>query len=187
MFEDSIAIAREIGNDVRLATALTNLGEAELSVGNFDRATQVLQQALTLDREHGDMMGMAIDQQALALISLRAGRAQEARGQLSATLDYVVSSGDSELLANALELSACITADLGDGLRAACLAGAAEAIRQLAGMPMSQPDTAVLERFLAPARAMIPRQAWDAELAAGRALTRQQTVTLLLSGNAPVI
>ena len=156
-------------------------------MGNFDRATQALQEALTLDRERGDMIGAAIDQHALALISLRAGRAQEARGQLSATLDYVVSSGDSELLANTLELSACITADLGDGLQAACLAGAAEAIRQLAGMPMSQPDTAVLERFLAPARAMIPRQAWDAKLAAGRALTRQQTVTLLLSANAPVI
>ena len=186
MLEDSIAIAREIGNDARRATALTNLGWAELFAGNFDRATQALQQALMLDREHGDMMGMAIDQQALALISLRAGRAQEARDHLSATLDYVVSSGDSELLANALELTASITADLGDGLQAARLAGAAETVRQLAGMPMSQSDAAVLERFLAPARAMIPRQTWDAELAVGRALTRQQMVKLLLSANASV-
>jgi hypothetical protein len=44
----------------------------------------------------------------------------------------------------------------------------------------------MLERFLAPARAMIPRQTWDAELAVGRALTRQQMVKLLLSANAPV-
>lgn len=44
---------------------------------------------------------------------------------LSSILDDVVGSGDIELLA-ALELSACVAADLGDGLRAARLAGAAE-------------------------------------------------------------
>ena len=46
---------------------------------------------------------------------------------------------------------------LATALRAARLAGAAEAIRQKAGMPISQADAAVLERFLAPARATIAR------------------------------
>jgi predicted ATPase/class 3 adenylate cyclase len=179
LLEDSIVIARAIGSDTRRATALTNLGEAEIYAGNFGRATQVLEEALALDREHGDVVGVAIDQHSLAQISLRAGRPQEARDQLSATLGYVVSSGDSEFLANVLELSACVTADLGDGLRAARLAGAAEAVRQLAGMPIPESDAAMLERFLAPARATIPRQTWDAELAAGRALTTEQATTLL--------
>jgi len=71
--------------------------------------------------------------------------------------------------------------ELGDGLRAARLAGAAEAIRQQAGTPIPQPDAAVLERFLAPARATIERGAWDAALAAGRSLTQQETIALLLS------
>jgi hypothetical protein len=44
----------------------------------------------------------------------------------SSILDDVVGSGDIELLAATLELSACVAADLGDGLRAARLAGAAE-------------------------------------------------------------
>lgn len=38
-----------------------------------------------------------------------------------------------------------------------------------------------LEQFLAPARASIAPGAWDAELAAGRTLTQQQAITLLLS------
>ena len=96
----------------------------------------MLQEALALDRKHGDMLGAAIDQQSLAAASLRAGRAREARDLLSSTLDYVVSSGDTEFLANTLELSACVAADLGDGLRAARLAGAAEGIREQAGMPI---------------------------------------------------
>lgn len=50
---------------------------------------------------------------------------------------YVVSCGDAELLATTLELSAAIVAELGEGLPAARLTGATEAIRQKAGVPGS--------------------------------------------------
>jgi hypothetical protein len=68
---------------------------------------------------------------------------------------------------------------MGDGLRAARQVAAAEAIRQKAGMPIAAPDALLLEQFLAPARAATADDAWDAELAAGRALTQEQTLTLL--------
>lgn len=117
----------------------------------------------------------------LAAASLRAGRAREGRQLLSSSLGPVVSSGDTGLLTTALELSACIAAELGDGLSAARLAGAAEAVRRLGGMPIPEPDAALLERFLAPARATVAPQAWTGALAAGRALTQEQAVTLLVS------
>jgi predicted ATPase/class 3 adenylate cyclase len=181
LLEESAEIAREIGSYARLATALTNLGEVEVDAGNLDRAGQALREALELDGKQGDLFGVTIDQQALAMVSLRAGRPQEAWDLLSGSLDYVVGSGDADFLANTLELSACITADLGGHLRAARLAGAAEAVRDEAGMPITQADVALLERFLAPARAAVARERWDAELAAGRALTQQDAVTLLRS------
>jgi hypothetical protein len=88
---------------------------------------------------------------------------------VSATFDYVATSGDTATLVSAIEQSACIAAELGGGMRAARLAGAAEAIRDQAGTPITQPDAGLLERFLAPARVTIDRDAWDAALAAGRA------------------
>jgi predicted ATPase/class 3 adenylate cyclase/Tfp pilus assembly protein PilF len=179
LLEESAAIAREIGSVARLAAALTNLGQAESDAGNFDRATQVLQEALALDQKEGDMLGVALDQQSLAGVSLRAGRAGEALGLLSAMSGYVASGGDSELLATTLELSAAITAELGAGLRAARLAGAAEAVHHQTGAPLREPE--LLERFLAPARAAIAPEEWQAELAAGRALTQQEAITLLVS------
>jgi len=99
---------------------------------------------------------------------------------VSATFDYLAGSGDSTNLITAIEVSACITAELGDGMRAARLVGSAEAIRQRTGIPMQQSDAALLERFLAPARATIARDVWDTEVAAGRALTQQDAITLLL-------
>ena len=179
LLEDSAVISREIDSDVRLAAALTNLGQTESDAGNFDRATQVLQEALALDRKQGDMFGVALDQQSLAGVSLRAGRAQEARDMLSSMFDYAVSSGNTDILATTLEMSAAIAANLDDAPRAARLVGAAEAIRHKAGMPASQPE--LLERFLAPGRATIAPDVWDAEFAAGRTLTREQAATLLMS------
>ncbi|HTX29124.1 MAG TPA: tetratricopeptide repeat protein, partial [Streptosporangiaceae bacterium] len=179
LLEESVALSREIGSPYRLAAALTNLGQLESDAGNFDRATEVLQEALAIDRQDGDMLGVAIDQQSLAGVALRAGRAQEARDLLSSMAGYVVSCGDPELLSTTLEMCAANAAQLGEGLRAARLAGAAEAVRQMTGIPIKQPE--MLEEFLAPARAATEPEQWDAALAAGRALTQQQAAALLAS------
>jgi predicted ATPase len=181
VLEESAAIAREIGSDYRLAGALTNLGQVESEAGHLDRATAVLREALAIDRAQGDLWGVVLDQHSLAVVSLRARRIEEAYEAVSATFDYVASSGDTGTLNAALELSACIAAESGDGLRAAQLAGASEALRAQAGTPIPAPDAALLERFLAPIRATMERAAWDAELAAGRALTQEQAVTLMTS------
>ena len=106
-------------------------------------------------------------------------RAREAGDLLSSMADYVASSGDPELLATTLEMAAANAAQLGEGLRAARLAGAAEAVRQKTGIPIKQPE--MLEDFLAPARATVAPGEWDAALAVGRALTQEQAAALLAS------
>jgi tetratricopeptide (TPR) repeat protein len=181
LLEQSASVAREIGGQSRLAAALTNLGQAEADTGNLEHAENVLQEALSVDRKLGDTLGVALDQQSLVIVRLRAGHLRQASEMLSATFDYVVSSGNIETLVTSIELSAAIAAELGNGRRAARLAGAAEAIRRKAGIPMPLHEAAVLERYLAPARATFARDAWDAEVAAGAALSQQEAVTLLLS------
>jgi predicted ATPase/class 3 adenylate cyclase len=177
LLEDSAAIGRETGSDMRLAAALTNLGQLESDAGNFDRATEVLQEALAIDRKQGDMLGVALDQQSLAGVSLRAGRGRQARDLLADMSDYITSCGDPELLATTLEMSAATEAQLNEGLRAARMVGAAEAIRQKTGIPIKQKE--LLEQFVTPARAAIAPEEWDAELAAGRALSQQEAASLL--------
>ena len=179
LLEQSAALSREIGSDWRLAAALTNLGLVETLAGDLDRAAQALREAIKLDRQQGDLLGLVLDKHALSMVSLRAGRTREARDLLSSTLDFVVSAGNSDILSTTLELAACTAAELGEPLRAARLAGAAETVRQLAGMPIAEPDAALLERFLGPARATVTRDEWDAGYRAGRALSQDQTTALL--------
>jgi predicted ATPase/class 3 adenylate cyclase len=178
-FEDSIALARQTASDVRLATALGNLGILEIDAGNVDRATEVLQEALVLNQKTGQMWGAAIVQNSLAAAHLLAGDAEEAHRLLLSVLDDVVGSGDPELIATTLELAAGIAAHIGDGPPAARLAGAAEAIRDKAGIPITKSDAAMLERFLAPARAATEPAEWDRGLIAGHALTQDEAVALI--------
>src|SRR4029077_1857010 len=123
----------------------------------------------------------AIDLHSLAAVSLQAGQPRQARDQLAASFDYMVNAGNADILATGMELTACAVAQLGDAARAARLAGAAQTVRRLAGMPIPEPDAALLEKCLAPARTAMPGQAWEAELTAGRALTQQQALDLLTS------
>ena len=181
LLEESAAIAREIGREQRLAAALSNLGLVETMGGDLGRATQVLQEAVTLDQKYGDHLGLTYDKQALTLVSLRAGRAGEAHDLLSSQLDYVASAGNSDILVSTLELGACTVAELGEPLLAARLAGAAEAVRQTAGMPIAAHDARLLKDFLAPARATVTRAEWDAEHGAGRALSQEQATKLVLT------
>ena len=181
LLEESAALARKIGSDQRLAAALTNLGMVENFAGDLDRAAQVLQEAVTLDQKQGDQLGLVLDRHALTMVSLRAGHTRRARDLLSVTVDYVVSAGNSDILAAALELAACTVAELGEPLRAARLAGAAAAVRQIAGMPIADLEAELVEGFLGPARATMAQAEWDAEYGAGRALSQEQAATLVLT------
>jgi hypothetical protein len=48
-------------------------------------------------------------------------------------------------------------------------------------MLITPQEAAMLEELLAPARAAMTSEAWDSELAAGRALSQQAALALLLS------
>jgi tetratricopeptide (TPR) repeat protein len=181
LLEESAAVAREVGNEQRVAAALTNLGLVENFAGDLDRAAEVLREAVALDEKYGDQLGLALDRQALIMVSLRADRTGEARDLLFAGLDYVASAGNSDILATTLELAACTVAELGEPLRAPRLAGAAAAVRQAAGMPLTAQDAEMIEGFLAPARATVTGAEWDAEYGAGRALSQEQAAKLLLT------
>ncbi|MGN6791498.1 MAG: ATP-binding protein [Streptosporangiaceae bacterium] len=177
--EDSIATAREAGHDLRLSTALSNLGIAEIDAGNVSRAIELLQEALALDQKLGHTWGATIVQTSLAAANLLGGRPALAQQLLSQIIGDVVDSGDLELLASTLELAAGIAAHLGNGSRAARLAGSAEVVRDRAGIPITGFDAAFLERLLAPARSAAAGDVWDADLNAGRALTQDEAVALI--------
>lgn len=76
-------------------------------------------------------------------------------------------------------LAAAIAAGLTEPLVAARLAGSAEALRDKSGMEISGQERGMLKELLAPARRVVTPQAWEAEFAAGRALSDQEVLPLM--------
>jgi hypothetical protein len=89
-------------------------------------------------------------------------------------------------MASVMEVGAGVAAHLGEPQRAARLVGAAEALRERAAIPPTAYDAALLVRLLAPARATAAPADWDAEVAAGRALTAEKGMDLL-TGRGPAV
>ncbi|MGI9157042.1 MAG: ATP-binding protein [Marmoricola sp.] len=178
LLQESIDLCRALGNDARLATALTNLGCVEIDSGEPERAMVALGEALVIDRRTDDSWAVAVDEGNLAAALLHGGRAEAARELLCSVIYNVVGLRDIELVADTLEHFAAVVAALGARLRAASLAGAAQGIRDKAGMPISAPDAALLERTLGPAREAVGPEAWEQEWAAGRRLSQDEAVAL---------
>ena len=53
LWEEGLALAREIGDDERVGVTLSNLGYAELLQGEYERARTLSEEALTLARDLG--------------------------------------------------------------------------------------------------------------------------------------
>jgi tetratricopeptide (TPR) repeat protein len=164
-----------VGGGAQLARVAHGLGVLLDQLGQADAARQALERSLAIWRELGDAKQQARDLNSLGIVHRHLGDLDGARALL------VARSGNTALLINTLELAAGIMAGLDDPLRAARLAGAADAFRQESGMLITEPEATMLEEFLAPARASVTPQEWDAELAAGRALSESEALALLRS------
>ncbi|MEP6697746.1 MAG: tetratricopeptide repeat protein [Pseudonocardiales bacterium] len=173
---ESIQLSRDAGNDAQLSTALSNLAVVEADSGQPQQAVPVLEESIALDRRLGDAWGVAVGQSNLAGLHLRVGQTEQAHRLLQSIVDDVLALGDEDLLAGTLELFAIALAEFQSYERAACLFGAAEALRETASVPLAPPDLVVLERSVGQARSRLGEEAWERERAAGRLLTSAQAV-----------
>lgn len=174
LIERSLAIARRIGDRQREATALSNVGHVHMDSGDYEAAVDAFRRAIAADKALSDAWGVAIDQTNFVTALLHAQGPERAHEQYRLVAPDVVVLGDVDLSIDLVETGAAIVAGLGDALRAATILGAAQAQRQLAGIPRTVPDQHHLDRFVEPARNTVPPQAWADALAQGSELTIEQ-------------
>jgi hypothetical protein len=78
MLRESIDIAREIADEVRESTGLSNLAVFEVAANNGDHAIDLLKRGQAIDERLGNVWGCAVIQSNLAAALLRTGRADGA-------------------------------------------------------------------------------------------------------------
>jgi non-specific serine/threonine protein kinase len=182
LYTESLALARELGDQQGVVTLLTNLGRVAVTQGDLERAEAIYTESLALARELGDRDQVALSLNNLGDVAWKRGELSRAEGLLRDALAVVWELGDPHRCAMVLEsLAETAGARAGQGERAARLLGAATALRERLGAPLSGPDQAELAQAVAAARAALGAEAWATAFAAGKALTLEEAIAEALA------
>jgi predicted ATPase/DNA-binding CsgD family transcriptional regulator len=187
-------IFRQLGEFRLLGLALSGLGELSIRQGQYAQATVLLEQSLVMRRELGDRWGIATSLGSLGWVAMLEGDYDRMRTQLGESLKIRLELGERggtawclEKLAEATSLQAqALPASLRSRgfRRAACLLGAAQALRRPLNSAIDLVDQPGFEQTLELLRAGLGETAFEAAWAEGGALPLHEIVDQAL---APVV
>jgi non-specific serine/threonine protein kinase len=191
LLEECLPLFRKLGNARLLGLALAGLGELAVRQGAFDRANTLLKQSLALRQELGDRWGIAASLGSLgwlALLQRDFTRMADLLGNsLAIRLEIGELSGTAWSLEKLAEAASLQARNLPNPhrqrgyQRAACLYGAAQALRQPLNSMIDSADLPEYESTLELLRTGLGRQAFDAAWAEGSAMPLQEIVSLALN------
>jgi non-specific serine/threonine protein kinase len=190
LLEEGLALSREVGDKLLIATALGTLGFLARFQGDFRRATTVLEESLGLSRELGHKLLIATALGHLGLTALYQGDYARAARLLEEGLALSRELGDKEGTALGMEELAAVACAQERPELAARLFGAAQVLREAIGTPPSPADQARYDRSVAAARAGLGEHAFAAAWVQGRAMAPEQAIAGTLqamAGTAPQI
>jgi tetratricopeptide (TPR) repeat protein len=174
---ESLAIARGLGERHQTAFALEVLGDLE-SAENPTEALFYLTESQTLNRELGDLMGVASIEFFLGRLDWLNGHAAPAQDHFRACLRQSRDLSWMVRIIQSIEGLALVAIDQGQPERALRLGGAGACLRQVANQQRWPSDLVdELRHRLEPPRGPLGNDVADANWAEGQAMTLDQAVT----------
>jgi tetratricopeptide (TPR) repeat protein len=177
---------------MNVAAALSGLGEAAIRLGQYERATRLLEESLGLRRALGDQWGIDTALGSLGWVALRQGDYTRTRALLGESLAVRKEAGDRggtawclEKLAEAALLQAQAISDT-EAARAGCRRAAhtfaaAAALRAPIGSVIDPADQPDYERLLSALRAALGQADFAAAWSEGQAMPLDQAVSEALA------
>lgn len=162
LYEDSVSIFRDLGNRSGIAWSLNYQGDVARDQGDSQAAAKLYQKSLVAFRELGDQSGIASALADLGNVARDQRNFAEAQALFHESLCIFQQLEHKRGIARLLECLAGSAAAQSKPERSLRLAGAASAIRQSIGAPLTSDEQAKLETSLAPARKALSKgaKAW---------------------------
>ncbi len=171
--EEGLRGAREVGDSRSVGAILTNPGRNALAADNPTTAASWFQQALTVQRQLGDIWALT-SMQGLAATYLTAGATAPATGLINESLTVAWNAHDRPGIAAALTLLARVAGREGEPVRACRLYGAASVLSPLLSKRPTSDLTDTVD--LATTRAALDPDQFAEHWARGRAMILDDAV-----------
>ena len=180
LFSESLAIRRELHQRFGVANSLNNLGELAQLQQQYAQARTYLEEAVVTLREIGDKWSLGNALVNLANVLRAQGDYTAAYPLYQESLQINRDLNDRWMLAYLLENIGVLLALLGAATDAVQLTGAASALREVIGTPLSPAEQTQLESALAPVRQTLGPASAAAAWETGRRLSLAAAIELAL-------
>ena len=161
----------------KIANSLNNLAWIFFYQGDYETARNQLETAVDLYREIGARQDTAYALHSLGSVTRAQGDHGTTRSLFEESLNIGKDLGDRLLLAYLLADIGGLAIQEGQAVRALRLSGAAEALREAIGAPLSPDEQEKLRPMLEAARQALGEAVAAAMVAEGRAMTLEQAIT----------
>jgi tetratricopeptide repeat protein len=179
--EESVRLARAAGSPWYIAQSLLGLARIVASIGQWDEARVRCREAVGLFSAMGDRQIVNMAHSQLAHIERGAGNLDAARRLYQQSIVVWQDLGQHAAVAHQLECFAFIARAQDQLPRAARLSGAAEALRETLGTPMTGFERMEYDREVAELRGQMDTEAYASNWAAGRAMSLEQAIAYALA------
>ncbi len=179
LHKEAAGLARELGDSALVAHCVNNIGNVELSRGEYERALELFQESLAAGRELGNQDIIARTSLNLGFTMLLLDDARDARPLLRDGLSAARELGQVEgFMYGFASLGTAYARD--DPALAARLLGRADALCEETASDLDPLEARVRDEAKAALRASLGEDAFAALHAEGRALTLEEALTLAL-------
>src|SRR5262249_27134715 len=159
-----------------IANSVLTLGRAELTRGDFEKASAHLQEGYSLSRDISDTWSMSLALTNLGRVALREGGDLAEAGKLFAdALKLAKERGDKRVAAECMQGLAAV-ASRGDGAQAARLFGACDALLESIGATPTTIEVALNEEFIPTLKESLGDQRFESEWVAGRSEQPEEAI-----------
>jgi len=172
-----VRAAREVGDIRNIGRSVTCLGAVALAQRDYERATRLLEEALTIQRELGDRWGIARSLVSLGVAALGRGDHEAAEILFEQGLTVQLEADDRPGIAASFEQIAALSVEAGDHQRAACLYGAASILREMVGTHPLQLVPHGSDEIVAAVVAALDPEVFADAWSRGRAMTVDEAVS----------
>jgi predicted ATPase/class 3 adenylate cyclase len=181
---EGLILARQQGDPWTIAQITLGLGRFASAGANLDEARARVEEAIELFRQIGDLGQVNHARSDLARVLRKHGQTEQAIALYRETLRAWQHMGHRGAVAQQLESLAFIAIELGQGVRAARLLGAAESLRDFSGAVRMTQQDAEYDQALAKLRGQISPAELDTAWAAGRAMGIDEAIEFALAEDA---